>query len=88
MDRVDQWAMVHGVAKSQTREKQLERSLGATTKTQHSQTNKNYQKSKWGTSLVVQWLRIHQPMQRTQVRSLVHEDLTCHRATKHMSHNC
>ena len=27
----------------------------------------------WGTSLVVQWLRIHFPMQGTQVRSLVRE---------------
>ena len=39
MDRVDWWAMVHGVAKSQAREKQLERNLGAATKTQHSQAN-------------------------------------------------
>ena len=38
-------------------------------------------------SLVVQWLRIHLPMQRTQVRALVWEDPTCHRATKPMGHN-
>ena len=35
-----------------------------------------------GTSLVVQWLRIHLPMQGTWVRSLVQEDSTCHGATK------
>ena len=33
-------------------------------------------------SLVAQWIRIHLPMQGTQVRSLVWEDSTCHRATK------
>ena len=32
--------------------------------------------------MVVQWIRIHLPMQRTQVRSLVWEDSTCHGATK------
>ena len=31
-------------------------------------------------SLVVQWLRIRLPRQRTQVPSLVREDLTCPRA--------
>ena len=35
-----------------------------------------------GTSLVVQWLRIRLPMQRTQVRSLVQEDPTCWRIFK------
>ena len=40
-----------------------------------------------GTSLVAQWLRIHLPMQRTRVRSLVQEDPTCHGATKPMRHN-
>ena len=39
------------------------------------------------TSLVVQWLIIHLPTQRTQVRSLVQEDSTCHGATKPMCHN-
>ena len=34
------------------------------------------------TFLVVQWIRIHLPMQETQVQSLVWEDSTCHRATK------
>ena len=41
----------------------------------------------WGTSLVAQWLRIHLPMQGTQVRALVQEDPTCHRATKPVCHN-
>ena len=56
MDRVDWLAMVLGVAKSQTREKQLERSLGAVTKTQHSQINKQTKilKKQVGASLVVQ----------------------------------
>ena len=40
-----------------------------------------------GTSLVVQWLRIHLPMQGIRVQSLVREDLTCHGATKPMHHN-
>ena len=40
---------------------------------------------KWnGTSLVVQWLRIHLPMQVTQVPFLVWEDSMCCRATKPM----
>ena len=40
-----------------------------------------------GNSLVVQWLRIHLPMQGTQVRSLVQEDPTCRGATKPVHHN-
>ena len=40
-----------------------------------------------GTSLVVQQLRIRLPMQGTQVRALVQEDLTCRGATKPMHHN-
>ena len=35
-----------------------------------------------GTSLVFQWLRIHLPMQGTQVQSLVQKDPTCLGATK------
>jgi len=35
-----------------------------------------------GTSQVVWWLRIHQPKQKTQVRSLVQVDSTCCGATK------
>ena len=38
-------------------------------------------------SLVVWWLGICLPMQRTQVRSLVQEDATCHGATKQVRHN-
>ena len=36
---------------------------------------------------MVQWFRIHLPMQEAQVQSLVQEDPTCHRATKPMYHN-
>ena len=39
------------------------------------------------TSLVVQWLRIHLPMQGTWVWALVWEDPTCCGATKPMRHN-
>ena len=35
-----------------------------------------------GTSLVVQWLRTHLPIQGTRVRALGQEDPTCHGATK------
>ena len=41
----------------------------------------------WGASLVAQWLRICLPMQGTQVRALVWEDLTCRGATRPVSHN-
>ena len=40
-----------------------------------------------GASLVVQWFRIHLPMQGTRVRALVREDPTCRGATKPMHHN-
>ena len=40
------------------------------------------------TLLVVQWLRIHLPMQETWVRPLVGEDPTFHGATKPVGHNC
>ena len=39
------------------------------------------------TSLVVQWIRIHLPMQRAQVQFLVWGDSTCHGATKPVHHN-
>ena len=39
-------------------------------------------------SLVAQWQRIHLPMQKTQVQSLVREDPAHLRATKLMCHNC
>ena len=38
-------------------------------------------------SLVAQWLRIHLPMQGTQVWALVREDPTCRGATKPVRHN-
>ena len=41
----------------------------------------------WRTSLVVQWLRIRLPMQRTWLQALVQEDPTCHGATKPVNHN-
>ena len=40
-----------------------------------------------GTSLVAQWLRIHLPMQGTQVQALVWEDARGHEATKPVHHN-
>ena len=40
-----------------------------------------------GTSLVVQWLRIHLPVQGTWFQSLVQEDPTCRGAIKFVSHN-
>ena len=39
------------------------------------------------TSLVARWLRIHLPMQGTQVWALVREDPTCRGATKPVHHN-
>ena len=39
------------------------------------------------TSLVVQWLRIHLPMQGTQVPFLVQEDFTCPRAAEPVHHS-
>ena len=44
-------------------------------------------KKSLGASLVAQWLRIHLPMQGTQVRALVWEDPTCCGATKPVCHN-
>ena len=41
-----------------------------------------------GTSLVVQWLRIHLPMQGTRARSLVQEGPTRGGAAKPVSHDC
>ena len=38
-------------------------------------------------SLVAQWLRIHLPVQGTQVQALVQEDPTCRRATKPVHRN-
>ena len=36
---------------------------------------------------MVQWIRIHLPMQETQVQTLIWEDPTCCRASKLMPHN-
>ena len=47
----------------------------------------NIKKYMIGTSLVAQWLRIHLPMQGTQVRALVPEDPTCRGAAKPVHHN-
>ena len=52
--------------------------------TYRKQKSKKY--NSW-TSLVAQWLRVCLPTQGTQVRALVQEDPTCHRATKPMRHN-
>ena len=41
----------------------------------------------WGTSLVVQWLRICLPMKGTWVWALVQEDPTCRGATKPVHHD-
>ena len=43
---------------------------------------KGTKKTETGACLVVQWLRIHLPMQGTQVQSLSQEDPTCLRAAK------
>ena len=40
-----------------------------------------------GASLVAQWLRILLPMQGTQLRALLREDRTCHRANQPVRHN-
>ena len=49
--------------------------------------SKNAFKRDGGTSLVVQWLRIHLPTQAKWVQSLVWGDPTCRRATKPMCPN-
>ena len=45
------------------------------------------QEGKRRASLVVQWFRIHLPMQGTQVQFLVQEDSTGHRTTKPVHHS-
>ena len=62
-----------------------------------SPSSPDFGKIKWGSllqvrsqnrvSLVAQWLRIHLPMQGTQVRALVQEDPTCCGATKPLHHD-
>ena len=44
-------------------------------------------KVKHGASLVVQWIKIHLPMQGTQVQFLVQEDSTYCKAPKPVHHN-
>ena len=44
--------------------------------------NEGSKRERRGTSLVLQWLRIWQPTQGTQMQSLVQEDSTSHRAAK------
>ena len=39
-------------------------------------------------SLLAQWLRIHLPMQGTQVQTLLQEDPPCRRAAKPAHHSC
>ena len=51
------------------------------------QVKNSLKKYRWGTSLVVQWLRILLPMQGTWVQALVWEDPTCHGAAKPVCHN-
>ena len=53
-----------------------------------SRTGKLRDKKQIRTSLVVWWIGICQPVQGTQVRSLIWEDPTCLRVTKHARHNC
>ena len=46
-------------------------------------------KNTWSrTSLVVQWLRIHLPIQETWVRFLLQEDSSCCEATEPTCYNC
>ena len=51
-------------------------------------TNQLGNKNSFRVSVVVKWLRICLPMQRTQVWSLGGEDYTCHRASKPVWHSC
>ena len=53
----------------------------------HTKDEKEDQNSCLLASLVAQWLRIHLPMQGTQVRALVRENPTCRGATKPAHHN-
>ena len=44
-------------------------------------------KNNIGASLAAQWLRIHLPLQDTQVQALVQEDPTCRGTTNPVRHN-
>ena len=55
---------------------------------EHTGLNSCPQNSHLRTSPVVQWFKIHLPVQGTQVQSLVQKDLTCCGAVKSIHHNC
>ena len=55
---------------------------------EHTGLNSCPQNSHLRSSLVIQWLKIHFPMQGTRVQSLVQKDLTCRGAIISISHNC
>ena len=61
-------------------------------RSKHKHTNKmklgKISKDQYRASLVVQWLRIHLPVQGTWVRALVWEDPICRGATKPVHHDC
>ena len=59
---------------------------GLISKTDKELVNLNIKKTTRA-SLVVQWLRVHLPMQGTRVRALVWEDPTCRGAAGPVSHN-
>ena len=50
-------------------------------------TNTSIKKKEKGISLVVQWLRIHLPMQGTWVQALLQENTTCRGVAKPVRHN-
>ena len=53
----------------------------------HMSSGKCKLKQQWGTSLVVQWLRICLPLPGTRVWALLWEDPTCCRTTKPVRHS-
>ena len=77
MDGGAWWATFHGVAELDTTEGLSTGTLG--------QIRTSIQV---GTSLVLQWLRIHLPVQGTQVQPLVREDPMYHGAAKLVCHSC
>ena len=81
------WAAVYGVARSWTQLKQFSSSSSSTGSISFLTCFQIFKDNDFWTSLVVQWLRIHLPMQGSWVPSLVEEDSTCCRATKPVSCN-
>ena len=89
MDDVYMWVCVHvcvfswlGLAAS------CARWLLQQTETYNWQHNSEEKEQTWRASLVVQWLRIRLPMQRTRVQALGREDPTCRGAiNKPVCHN-